>query len=55
VRDAWERGQSVTIHSWVYGVNDGLLRDLGITVSSYAEIHPKLDRILQGYLIGGDK
>jgi len=55
VRDAWERGQNVTIHSWVYGVHDGLLRDLGITVSSYEEIQPKLDRILKGYLEGGTK
>jgi carbonic anhydrase len=31
-------------------VHDGLLRDLGVTVSSYEEIQPKLDRILQGYL-----
>jgi carbonic anhydrase len=50
VRDAWERGQDLTIHSWVYGVHDGLLRDLGVTVSSYDEIQPKLDKILQGYL-----
>ena len=50
VRDAWERGQDVTIHSWVYGVHDGLLRDLGVTVRSYDEIQPKLDKILQGYL-----
>ena len=50
VRDAWERGQPLTLHSWVYGVHDGLLRDLGITVSSYAEIQPKLDLILQRYL-----
>lgn len=50
VRDAWERGQDLTIHSWVYGVHDGLLRDLGITVSSYDEIQPKLDLILARYL-----
>jgi carbonic anhydrase len=50
VRDAWERGQDITIHSWVYGVHDGLLRDLGVTVRSYDEIQPKLDKILQGYL-----
>lgn len=49
VRDAWERGQPLTIHSWVYGVHDGLLRDLGITVSSHAEIAPKLEVVLQGY------
>ncbi|RYE69551.1 MAG: carbonate dehydratase [Oxalobacteraceae bacterium] len=49
VRDAWARGQDVTIHSWVYGVHDGLLRDLGITVSSYEEIQPKLQVVLEGY------
>ena len=32
VLDAWERGQSLTIHGWVYGLHDGLLRDLGTTV-----------------------
>jgi len=53
VRDAWERGQPLTIHSWVYGVHDGLLRDLGITVSSFDEIAPKLDRVLNGYLDNG--
>jgi carbonic anhydrase len=50
VRDAWERGQDLTIHSWVYGVHDGRLRDLGITVSSHAEIAPKLEVVLKGYL-----
>jgi carbonic anhydrase len=50
VRDAWERGQDLTIHSWVYGVHDGLLRDLGITVSSYGEIQPKLEVVLQRYM-----
>ena len=53
VRDAWERGQPLTIHSWVYGVHDGLLRDLGITVSSFEEIEPKLRRVLDGYVDGG--
>ena len=52
VRDAWERGQPLTIHSWVYGVHDGLLRDLGITVSSHAEIAPKLEVVLKGYRDG---
>jgi carbonic anhydrase len=50
VRDAWERGQDLTIHSWVYGVHDGLLRDLGITVRSQAEIQPKLQAVLQRYV-----
>ena len=32
VRDAWERGQALSIHGWVYGLQDGLLRDLNTTV-----------------------
>jgi carbonic anhydrase len=32
VQDAWARGQGVTLHGWVYGVHDGLLKDLQITV-----------------------
>jgi len=34
VRDAFARNQSLSIHGWIYGLNDGLLRDLGVTVSS---------------------
>jgi carbonic anhydrase len=33
VRDAWERGQGLTVHGWVYGIQDGLLRDLNATVT----------------------
>ena len=29
VRDAWSRGQQLTVHSWIYSLRDGLLRDLG--------------------------
>jgi carbonic anhydrase len=54
VRDAWERGQPITIHSWVYGLQDGLLRDLGITVSSHEEIAPKLEVVLARYREGGE-
>jgi carbonic anhydrase len=32
--DAWSRGQQVTLHGWVYGVHDGLLKDLQMTVGS---------------------
>lgn len=32
VRDAWHRGQELAIHGWVYGLADGLLRDLGVSV-----------------------
>jgi carbonic anhydrase len=38
VRDAWERGQALTVHSWIYGINDGLMRNLGMSVSSVKDI-----------------
>jgi carbonic anhydrase len=34
VQDAWQRGQSLTIHGWIYGLKDGLLRDLGLTLNA---------------------
>jgi len=37
VRDAWERGQDLCVHGWVYGLKDGLLRDLKTSVSGAAE------------------
>lgn len=33
VRDAWERGQELHVHGWIYSLNDGLLRDLEISIS----------------------
>src|SRR3954466_15795119 len=36
-RDAWERGQELCVHGWIYGLQDGLVRDLNITVASYDE------------------
>lgn len=41
VRDAWERGQKVTIHSWIYGLQDGLLRNLGMCISAASDIEPQ--------------
>jgi carbonic anhydrase len=37
VRDAWERGQSLNVHSWIYGLRDGLLRDLNFLASNPEE------------------
>lgn len=38
VQDAWRRGQTLDVHGWIYDVSDGLLDDLGVTVSSIEEI-----------------
>jgi carbonic anhydrase len=37
IRDAWERGQSLSVHGWIYGMSDGLLRDLNASASSTEE------------------
>ncbi|GIK24822.1 MAG: carbonic anhydrase [Betaproteobacteria bacterium] len=34
LRDAWERGQAVTVHGWIYGLSNGQLRNLGISIGS---------------------
>ena len=36
-RDAWERGQELAVHGWIYGIQDGRLRDLGMTVTGAQE------------------
>lgn len=38
VQDAWMRGQGVSVHGWIYDINDGLLRDLGICITAGDEI-----------------
>ena len=40
-RDAWERGQPLTVHGWIYGLRDGLLRRLGLSVSSAEAFEPQ--------------
>jgi carbonic anhydrase len=38
VRDAWDRRQPLAVHSWIYSLRDGLLRDLGFTATGADEI-----------------
>lgn len=53
VQDAWKRGQALTLHGWVYGVSDGLLKDLHMTVDSADD----LERVYRGAIgaTGGAK
>ena len=37
VRDAWDKGQDLAVHGWIYGLQDGLLRDLNVTVANSNE------------------
>jgi carbonic anhydrase len=38
VRDAWDRGQALTVHSWIYGLKDGLIRNLGMSISAMDQL-----------------
>jgi carbonic anhydrase len=38
VNDAWARGQELTVHGWVYGVHDGKVRNLGMTIGAAAAL-----------------
>ena len=41
VQDAWNRGQDLSVHSWIYSLTDGLLRDLGLCVASNEDIEKR--------------
>jgi len=41
VRDAWERGQLLSVHGWIYGLKDGLIRNLGMSSSSAKDVESR--------------
>lgn len=55
VRDAWTRGQNLTIHGWVYGLADGLLRDMGLSASNCEDAAAAYRRAINalGGTVGG--
>jgi carbonic anhydrase len=46
VQDAWARGQELVVHGWFYGLGNGLLHDLKMTVASAAEMAETFDRAI---------
>ncbi len=44
VQDAWARGQELVVHGWFYGLNDGLLQDLQITVADPVQMSAAVER-----------
>ena len=46
VQEAWERGQGLTVHGWVYALDDGLVRDLRISVAAPDELAPAYQQSL---------
>ena len=51
VQDAWARGQALTLHGWVYGLRDGLLKDLRMTVDSRDALEPSYRAALEAVSI----
>ena len=43
VQNAWQRGQELVVHGWIYGLEDGLLRDLEISIDSVEELTRRVD------------
>lgn len=46
VRDAWARGQKLTVHGWVYSLRDGRVREMGIDVESADALQPAYEKAL---------
>ncbi len=38
VRDAWDRGQQLTVHGWIYGIKDGIIHSLGLNASTMEQL-----------------
>ncbi len=48
VQEAWERGQPLSVHGWIYAVQDGLLKDLDVTTTNQQEIDEAYRVVVDG-------
>jgi len=46
VQGAWERGQELAVHGWIYGLSDGIIRDLKISTTNQAELAPTYENAI---------
>jgi len=49
MQDAWSRGQQVSVHGWIYGLHDGLVKDLEVTMKSAEEVVDVFRRAFKRY------
>jgi carbonic anhydrase len=47
VQSAWERGQALAVHGLIYGLNDGLLRDLGLCITNQNELLKAYEHVIE--------
>jgi carbonic anhydrase len=53
VNDAWARSQPLTVHGWAYGVHDGRMRNLGMTIGAPDELPPAYERCVASLSASG--
>jgi carbonic anhydrase len=51
-QDAWRRGQSLAVHGWIYSLQDGLLRDLGLSVTRDDALETEYERAVAALTAG---
>ena len=49
MQDAWGRGQKVAVHGWVYGLNDGIVKDMDVTMTGSHEVVDVFRRAFKRY------
>jgi carbonic anhydrase len=54
VKDAWARGQALTVHGWAYGVHDGRVRNMGMTITNSEQIEPTYQQCIAALARGGE-
>jgi carbonic anhydrase len=47
VEDAWARGQTLSVHGWIYSLLDGRVRELGMGISSKEQLAADYDAALK--------
>ncbi|EIQ01250.1 carbonic anhydrase [Opitutaceae bacterium TAV1] len=52
VQDAWDRGQDLTVHAWVYGLRDGLARDLNLSIRHRGDIGRSYEQAIAPAAVG---
>ncbi len=50
VQDAWERRQNLSVHGWIYGINNGLLKDMNVCISAPGEVEPIYKKAIESVL-----
>ena len=55
IRDAWERGQKLMVHGWVYSLRDGRISERGIDVGSSEELQPAYEKALSSVPLHGKR